>query len=279
MSPSTINELLSLGFIQRAILAGVIVSILCGTLSVFVVLRRMAFIGVGISHSAFGGVSLGFLLSIDPFWSGLGFSVVVALLIEWTRKGGRIQEDTAIGIFFSASMALGVIFIALSKKYNVDLFGFLFGNILAIGTKDILAISIVGAIVIALVFLFFKEIVYISFDEEMAWLSGIPVSFIQYLFMTLLAVSIIVAIQLIGIVLVSSLLVIPAAISNQLTDKLKKMVILSISTALLGTLGGLFLSYFLDLPSGAVVVMILALIFFFLALWNRFFSMRARSSL
>lgn len=273
------NELLSFGFIQRAILAGVIVSILCGTLSVFVVLRRMAFIGVGISHSAFGGVSLGFLLSIDPFWSGLGFSVVVALLIEWTRKGGRIQEDTAIGIFFSASMALGVIFIGLSKKYNVDLFGFLFGNILAIGTKDILAISIVGAIVVALIFLFFKELVYISFDEEMAWLSGIPVSFIQYLFMTLLAVSIIVAIQLIGIVLVSSLLVIPAAISHQLTDKLKKMVILSISTALLGTLGGLFLSYFLDLPSGAVVVMILALIFFFLALWNRFFSMRGRSSL
>ncbi len=174
-------------------------------------------------------------------------------------------------------MALGVLFIGLSKRYNVDLFGFLFGNILAVSSGDIIGISIVGTVVIAIVLLFFKELVYISFDEEMAWVSGIPVSFVQYLFMTILAVSIIVAIKLIGIVLVSSLLVIPAAISNQLTDKLEKMVILSISTALFATIGGLFLSYFLDLPSGAVVVMILALIFFFLALWNHFFSPKTRS--
>src|SRR3990172_7449246 len=126
------TELLSMGFLQRALLAGIMVSLLCGVLSVFVVLRRMAFIGVGISHSAFGGVALGFLLGVNPLWTGIGFSVLVALAIEWAQSRGHLEEDAAIGIFFAASMAAGVVFLHLSHTYNVDVFGFLFGNILAI---------------------------------------------------------------------------------------------------------------------------------------------------
>jgi len=270
------NELLSLGFIQRALFAGAIVSIICGMLSVFVVLRKMAFIGVGISHSAFGGVAIGFLLSIDPFWSGISFSVLIALLIEWTRKRGRIEEDTAIGILFSASMAMGVIFIALSRRYNVDLFGYLFGNILAIGEKDIILTGFWGTVVILVVVMFFKELLYISFDEEMAWVSGIPVSFVQYLFITILAISIISAIKLIGIILVSSLLVIPAAISSQIAHNLRGMFFLSIISALLSTLGGIFLSYPLDLPSGAVIVMVLGFLFFSILCWNRIYGQRRK---
>jgi zinc transport system permease protein len=266
------NEILSLGFMQRAIVAGSIVSIVGGILSIFVLLRKMAFIGVGISHSAFGGVAIGFLLSIDPFWSGISFSVMIALLIEWTRKRGKIEEDTSIGILFSFSMAMGVIFIALSKRYNVDLFGYLFGNILAIGKTDIFQISLWGIAVIIIVAIFFKELIYISFDEEMAWVSGIPVSFVQFLFMVLLAISIIIAIKMIGIILVSSILVMPAAISRQLTDNIREMFLISIITSLFSTIGGLFLSYLLDLPSGAVIVMVLGILFFIILSFNRFYG-------
>src|SRR4030042_1565935 len=149
-------DLVTLGFLQRALMAGILVSLLCGALSSFVVLRRMAFIGVGISHSAFGGVALGFLLGVDPLWSGIGFSVVVALLIEWARTHSRVEEDTAIGIFFAASMALGLVFLHLSGVYNVDVFGFLFGNILAIGPKQLWQILVVTVGVLAVVLACFK---------------------------------------------------------------------------------------------------------------------------
>ncbi|MGQ9653251.1 MAG: metal ABC transporter permease, partial [Thermodesulfobacteriota bacterium] len=128
-----VTDLLTLGFLQRAFLAGVMVSLLCGVLSVFVILRRMAFIGVGISHSAFGGVALGFLMGVSPLWAGVTFSLVVAVIIEWSKGRSQIGEDAAIGILFSASMALGVVFLHLSRTYNVDVFGFLFGNIRAVG--------------------------------------------------------------------------------------------------------------------------------------------------
>jgi len=190
----TMIEALSLGFFQRALLAGVMLSLLCGVLSVFVILRRMAFVGVGISHSAFGGVALGFLLEIDPLWSGIAFAVAVAFLIEWVQERGRLEEDAAIGIFFAFAMALGVVFLHLSRTYNVDVFGFLFGNILAVGPHQLWEILVVGLIVLGTMALFSKELVFLSFDEEMAWVSGVPVKALRCLFLVLLALVIIMAI-------------------------------------------------------------------------------------
>ncbi|MDP3183347.1 MAG: metal ABC transporter permease [Desulfobaccales bacterium] len=251
-------ELLSMGFFQRALLAGILVSLLCGVLSVFVILRRMAFIGVGISHSAFGGVALGFLLGVDPLWTGVGFSVVVALLIEWAQRHSRVEEDTAIGIFFAASMALGLVFLHLSRTYNVDVFGFLFGNILAIGPKQVVQILMVTVAVLAVMWAFFKEMVFLSFDEEMAWVSGVPVRALCYLFLVLMALVVIVSIYLVGIVLVSALLVIPGAIAQNLSQQIRSMVGWSTATAVGSTVGGLGLSYGLDFPSGATIVLVLA---------------------
>jgi zinc transport system permease protein len=262
-------ELLSMGFLQRALLAGVMVSLLCGVLSVFVVLRRMAFMGVGISHSAFGGVALGFLLAVDPFWTGIGFAVLVAVLIEWARSRGRVEEDAAIGIFFSASMALGIVFLHLSRTYNVDVFGFLFGNILAIEPGQVTTIAGVTVGVLLVLAAFFKEMVFLSFDEEMAWVSGVPVTALRYLFMVLMALVIIVSIYLVGIILVEALLVIPAAISRNLTRRLRGMLWVSAGAAVGSTVGGLGLSYVLDLPSGATVVLILGGLFFVAALLGR----------
>lgn len=255
------TELLSMGFLQRALLAGVMVSLLCGVLSVFVILRRMAFIGVGISHSAFGGVALGFLLAVDPLWTGIGFSVLVALAIEWAQTHSRVQEDTAIGIFFAASMALGLVFLHLSRTYNVDVFGFLFGNILAIGQRQVLEILVVSAGVLAVILAFYKELVFLSFDEEMAWVSGVPVRALRYLFLVMLALVIIISIYLVGIILVSALLVIPGATAQNLTGHIRGMIVTSAATAVAAAVGGLMLSCLLDFPTGATMVLLLSLIY------------------
>jgi zinc transport system permease protein len=265
-------EALSLGFFQRALLAGVLLSLLCGVLSVFVILRRMAFVGVGISHSAFGGVALGFLLGLDPLWSGIGFAVAVALLIEWAQERGRLEEDAAIGIFFAVAMALGVVFLNFSRTYNVDVFGFLFGNILAVGPSQLGEIFVVTLVVLGTVAFFYKELVFLSFDEEMAWVSGVPVKALRYLFLVLLALVIIMAIYLVGIILVSALLVIPGAVARNLTRHIAGMLWVSVAAAVGATVGGLFLSLGLDWPSGATVVLVLGLAFFVsqaLRLWPR----------
>lgn len=261
-------DLLSLGFFQRALMAGVLVSLICGVLSTFVVLRHMAFIGVGISHSAFGGVALGFLLGVDPLFTGIGFSVLVALLIEWAQAHTRVQEDTAIGIFFAASMALGLVFLHLSRVYNVDVFGYLFGNILAIGDRQVIQILVVTVVVLALLLAFFKEIVFISFDEEMAWVSGVPVKALRYLFLVLMALVVVISIYLVGIILISALLVIPGAIAQNLSRRFKGMVWLATGVAVGSTVGGLALSYGLDFPSGATIVLVLALLYLLTSLWR-----------
>jgi zinc transport system permease protein len=251
-------DLFTLGFLQRALVGGILVSLLCGVLSTFVVLRRMAFIGVGISHSAFGGVALGFLLGVDPSWTGIGFALLVALLIEWAQTRSSIEEDTAIGIFFAASMALGLVFLHLSRAYNVDVFGFLFGNILAIGTRQLWQILAVTVGVLAVILAFFKEIVFLSFDEEMAWVSGVPVKALRYLFLVLMALVVIVTIYLVGIILVSALLVIPGAIAQNLSRQLRNMVWVSTGVAVGAAVGGLVLSYAIDFPSGGTIVLVLA---------------------
>jgi zinc transport system permease protein len=265
---NTMADMLSLGFFQRALIAGVAVSLLCGVLSVFVVLRRMAFIGVGISHSAFGGVALGFLLAVNPLWTGIGFAVLVALLIEWVRTRVQVEEDTAIGIFFSASMALGVIFIHLSRTYNVDLFGFLFGNILAIGEKQVVQILILTGGVLSVIMAFFKELVFLSFDDEMAWVSGVPVTFLRYLFLTLMALAVILSIYLAGIILVSALLVIPGAVARNAALHIRTMVGVSVAISVTSTIGGLMLSYGADLPSGATIVLLLAMFFLLITVFG-----------
>jgi ABC-type Mn2+/Zn2+ transport system permease subunit len=256
------SELFAMGFFQRALLAALMLSLLCGVLSVFVVLRRMAFIGVGISHSAFGGVALGFLLGVDPLWTGVGFAMLVAVLIEWARARGRLEEDAAIGIFFAASMALGVVLLHLSRTYNVDVFGFLFGNILAIGRRQVAEIAVVTLAVFASLAAFFKELVFLSFDEEMAWVSGVPVAALRYFFLILLALVIIVSIYLVGIILVAALLVIPGALARNLTRDIRPMLAVSAGVAAVSSLGGLVGSAVLDWPSGATIVILLSLAFF-----------------
>lgn len=255
-------EILSYGFMQRAIITGIVVSILTGVISVFVVLRRVAFVGSGISHAAFGGVAIGFLAGINPMITAMIYSILIAFGIERISSRGKVAEDTAIGVFFSSSMALGIVLIGLSKRYNVDLFGYLFGSILAISEKEMwLTIGITLVILITLVMII-KELLSVTFNEELAVVSGIPTRLIKSIFLVSMAVAIVMSIKVVGIILVSALLVIPGAVAQLLSRSFYPMILISCSIALFSTITGLYLSYQFDLSPGGMIVLIITAFFF-----------------
>jgi ABC-type Mn2+/Zn2+ transport system permease subunit len=254
-------DILEYAFMQRALIAAVLVGMVCSVIGTYVVLKKLAFIGAGISHSAFGGVALGYLLDVSPLGVAIPFSLATAMAIGWVSRKGRISEDTAIGIFFAGTMALGVLFVGLSTGYNVDLFGYLFGSILSVSTSDIWIILGLGLGVVGVVLLLFKEFFFMSFDEEMAAVSGVPVGWLYFLLLGLIAVTVIVSIKIVGIILVAALLVIPAAAAFQLTRGFVRMMLLSVLFGVVSGVAGLFISYYADLASGATIVLTAAAIF------------------
>lgn len=262
-------EILSYGFIQRAVVAGVAISILAGVISVFVVLRRVSFIGSGISHAAFGGVAIGFLAGINPVITAMIYSVLVAFGIEKISSKGRVAEDTAIGVFFSSSMALGIVLISLSKSYNVDLFGYLFGSILAISESEMWLTIAVTIVILAVLMTIMKELLFATFNEELAIVSGIPTRFIKSLFLLSMAVAIVISIKVVGIILVSALLVIPGAVAQLLSRSFYPMMLISCGAALFSTMTGLYLSYRFDLSPGGTIVLTITALFFIVFLRER----------
>ena len=255
-------EMFSYQFMQRALMAGVIIAIICSLISFFIILRRLSFIGVGIAHSAFGGVALGGLLNINIFITAIIFSVTMALGTGYFSRRGKINEDTIIGMFFSFTMALGILFVGLSSGYNEDLFGYLFGSILSVSNQDLVIISSLAVAVLLVLWLFFKEFLFISFDEEAAILNGIPATLLYYVLLLLIAITVVISIKIVGIILISALLVIPAAASQQLTDNYRTMLLLSVITGIVSVFSGLALSFVFNLPSGATIVIVATIIFF-----------------
>ena len=222
----------------------------------------MAFIGVGISHAALGGVAIGLVLGISPLASATVFSVVVAWIIAWITRKGEVSEDTASGVFFPTAMALGVVLITLSQTYRQDLLGYLFGNILLIGPRDLWPLFVLSGLALGALSLLFKEFLFLGVDEEGAKAAGLPVAFLNYLLLSIMAVTIVAAIKLVGIVLVSAFLVIPAATGQALAASVRGMVALSVISALISVGAGLSLSILWNLPSGAAVVLFAAVLFF-----------------
>ncbi|PIS36361.1 MAG: metal ABC transporter permease [Nitrospirae bacterium CG_4_9_14_3_um_filter_53_35] len=249
---------------QKALAAGILVSITCSVISFFVLVNRLSFIGVGISHAAFGGVAIGILFGIDPTLSAVIFSVLTAWMIGIVSRRGRLNEDTTIGIFYAAAMALGIVIIGLSRGYTVDLFGYLFGNILAVTSTDLWIVAALSLFVLGTVFYFFKELLYISFDEESAQVNGVPVAFLYYYLLTLMAVTIVISMKVVGIILVSALLVIPAAAAYEVSSHYKSVLIVSVIVGLVSALGGLLVSYRFNTASGATIVLLAAAVFLLL---------------
>lgn len=249
-------------FMQQALVAGVLVGAACSALSVYVVLRRMAFIGQGISHAAFGGVALGlYLFQRGAKGSSIGmnvttaiFCVGVALLIGWTSKRGRVSADSAIGIFFTAAMALGVVLIALRQRYTADVMTYLFGSILAVTPDDVWAIIAMTLAVFILLAALYKELLYYTFDEPMAAATGLPVGLLHYSLLVMLALTIVVSVKVVGIVLVSAFLVIPGSIAKLVAGNFNTMMALSLVVGVASALAGLVVSHYAQMPSGATIV-------------------------
>lgn len=254
---------------QKALFVGIMVSLISGLISVFVVLRRMSFIGAGISHAAFGGVAIGFFTGINPTITTIIYTIAVALGIELVSKKGKISEDVSIGIFFASSMALGIVLVSLSRGYNIDLFGYLFGNILAITKEEVLLSLFVAICVIGLIMLFLKEIFLTTYNEEIARVSGISVSAINILFLIVLSVSIVISIKIVGIILVSALLVIPGATAQLFAKNLYSMIIASCSFAVFSIILGLILSYEFDIAPGGSIVLTATLLFLIALFFKR----------
>lgn len=255
-------EVFSSPFMQKAFMAGILISLLTGLISVFIVLRKMSFIGAGISHAAFGGVAIGFFAGVNPLFTAIIYSIMVAIGIESTGRTGRISEDVSIGIFYSVSMALGVALVSISDSYNVDLFGYLFGNILAISQTDIFLTVVTFVVVSGFMLIFLKDLFLSSYNEELAQISGVNVALLNKLFMIALAVTIVISIRVVGIILVSALLVIPGATARLFAKGLLSMLVLSCLTGVISVISGLFLSYEYDIAPGASIVIASAFIFF-----------------
>lgn len=246
---------------QKALFVGIMVSLISGLISVFVVLRKMSFIGAGISHAAFGGVAIGFFTGINPTITAIIYTIAVALGIELVSRKGKISEDVSIGIFFAGSMALGIVLVSLSREYTVDLFGYLFGNILAITKEEVLLSLFVAIFVIGLIMLFLKEIFLTSYNEEIARVSGISVRAINILFLIVLSVSIVISIKIVGIILVSALLVIPGATAQLFAKNVYFMIVASCGFAVFSTILGLLLSYEFDIAPGGSIVLTATVLF------------------
>ncbi|MEW5920885.1 MAG: metal ABC transporter permease [Bacillota bacterium] len=255
-------EIFSFAFMQRAFLAVIMVGLLCSALSFFVVLNKLSFMGAGLSHAILGGIAIGVLAGINPLYSGAVFAVAIALLIGYLSKHGKIQEDTLIGVFYSSGMALGIMLISFKQGYYPELFSFLFGNVLAVSIQDLQFLAVVMFFVLLYIVIFFKELFTISFDEELARAAGLPATTLYLGLLVCLALTIVVSVKVVGVVLASALLVIPAAAGYRLSGNYRLMLLFSLLTGLVAGLAGLFISYYLNIPSGAAIVLCASAIFF-----------------
>lgn len=254
-------ELLQYEFMRNAFIAAVLASVACGIVGTYVVVRRIVFIGDGIAHAAFGGVGLGYLIGVNPVLAAIPFSLAAALGLGTLSKKTKINEDAAIGMVLTVGMALGIIFIGLRPGYAPDLFSYLFGNILTVPQFDLYLMLALDAMIILTVALFYKEFTALSFDEEFAKVVGVPTQKLYLVLLCLIALTVVLLIRVVGVILVMALLTIPAAIAVQFTHSLRRMMLYSTVLGVACTFTGLYLSYLLDLASGATIVLVAALFF------------------
>ncbi len=254
-------EILQFAFMKNALFASLIVGIICSLAGVVVILKGLSFMGGGIAHASFAGVMLALLIGSDPFLFSLAFSVIAALLIGYTGRKGGFKLDTPIGIMYSFTMALAILFIGLMKRYDARVMNFLFGSVLSVSPKDLWLLLINGVIMILFFSFFYKELKFTIFDEELASVSGIPSAFISYLFLTLLALTISTSLKSVGVILVFAMIVTPAAAAYELTHRFGVMVIFSVLFGIIASVSGLFISYYLNVPSGATIVLVITFIF------------------
>jgi len=262
-------EILQYGFMQRAFIAGIMIAIICSAIGTFIVLKRLSMIGDGLAHIALGGIALGLFLNVYPVITALLFSAISALGINRLRKT-KIHGDVAIAIFFSAGLAVAVVVLSLANGINVDLFSYLFGSILTVNETDLQIILGLGILTVGAIILFYKELVYLTFDEESAMVSGIPVDKLNDVLVVLTAITVVISIKIVGVLLVSSLLVVPAATSLQISKNFKETILFSTVFAILSVITGLISSYYFNIATGGAIVLVSIVFFIGITLYKNF---------
>lgn len=248
------TELFQYTFFQNALIGSLLASIACGIIGTYIVTRRLVFISGGITHASFGGIGIGLYTGISPIITAAVFSVLSAFGVEWLSKRSDMREDSAIAVFWTLGMAIGIIFSFLAPGFTPELSSFLFGNILTITHLDIALLAIISAALSVFFGIFLKPIVSIAFDMEFALSQKLPVVLFEYILMMFIALTIVACLRMIGIVLVISLLTLPQMTANLFTYNFKKIIFLSIIIGYASCIGGLFISYQLQVPSGAAII-------------------------
>lgn len=248
-------EILEFGFMQRALIAAVAVAITSSVIGLFLVLRRNSLFGDALSHVAFGGIAVGLVANIYPLWTGIAFSVLGALGITKLRQSAKIPADATVAILLSSGLALGILLVSVSGGFTLDLFSFLFGSILLVSVEDTLAILAMAGAILSIIILLYRQLMYVTFDEEQAKVSGLQISKLNYLFVVLASVSVIVSMRLVGILLVSALIVIPNVTALLLGKGFKKTALISVGVSIFSVVTGIAVSYAANLaPAGTIVL-------------------------
>ena len=261
-------ELFTYDFMQRYLLAAAMVGGLCSVIGVFVVLRGLAFVGAGTAHAAFAGVALGFLMGWPPLLLAIIFGLATVWITGWVEEKGRMKLDVSIGILYTTTMALAILFIGLMKTYNAEVYGYLFGSVLSVTNEELRTIGGLSILVLGLILLFSKELYFIAFDQEMAEASGVPARKMFFLLLTLVALTVVISLKTVGAILVFAMILIPASTAYQLTHSLRTLTIYSILIGISTSVSGVLISAVWDIPSGPAIVLLATSIFFLAILFS-----------
>lgn len=256
-----ITDPLAYGFMQRGLLAALMVGVVCAVMGTFVVLKGLAFIGDAVSHAAFPGLVIAFMVGVPLYIGGSVAAVGTALAIGWVARHSGLRFDTAVGVMFAGTFAFGVMLLSTIEGYTGDLLGYLLGNVLGISSADLVQIAVLGIGVLAVVGLLRKELLYATFDPLGAAASGLRVGALEYLLLALLGVTIVVGIGAVGIILVVAMLVTPAATAQLLVTRFDRLMLVAIGLAIVSVIGGLYTSFYWNLAAGATIVLFETLLF------------------
>ena len=271
-------EILEFGFMQRALITGLAVAVTCSVIGLFLVLRRQSLFGDAISHVAFGGIAIGLFINLYPIWTAFIVSIFGALGITKLRESTKIPPDSAIAVLLTSGLAVGVVLIGLAGGFTLDLYSFLFGSILLVSPQDTLTILVLSAAVLSIISVIYRKLLYVTFDEQQARVSGIQVTNLNYLFIVLASITVITSIRLVGVLLISSLVVIPNITAIMFGKGFKKTLLISFLIAVYSVLGGIIISYYLNLaPGGTIVLMSIATFFATLIAKHSIIAIKRRS--
>ncbi|MBR4036963.1 MAG: metal ABC transporter permease [Tidjanibacter sp.] len=255
-----LTDIFEYRFLANAVAAAILCGVCCGIVGTYMVVRRLVFLGGGITHSSFGGIGLAYYLGVNPLVGAGVFAVLSAVGIEASSRKGEVREDSAIGIMWSVGMAIGILFIYLTPGYVPNLMNFLFGNILTVTSLNIKLLAALALLLVVMFAIWHRQVMFVAFDREYAESQGVRTGLVAYTVAVLTAITIVLSIKAVGIVMLISLLTIPPVIANSLSGSYRKITILSVVIAIVGNLAGLYMSYRMDVPTGAATIFLLTIV-------------------